>query len=67
MLTTDAVAHFGCKSKLAAALGISPAAVSQWGERVPQMRQYQLQILSGGKLLVGDSAGSCSPDKNQAA
>ncbi|WP_295482107.1 Cro/CI family transcriptional regulator [uncultured Pseudomonas sp.] len=52
MLTKDAVAFFKGKSKLAAALGISPAAVSQWGEFVPGLRQYQLRALTGGALAV---------------
>ncbi|MDP9526133.1 MULTISPECIES: Cro/CI family transcriptional regulator [Pseudomonas] len=55
MLTEDAVTFFKSKSKLAAALGISPAAVSQWGVRVPQLRQYQLQTLSGGELKVSST------------
>ncbi|BAQ75267.1 uncharacterized protein POS17_3573 [Pseudomonas sp. Os17] len=55
MLTEDAVTFFKSKSKLAAALGISPAAVSQWGVRVPQLRQYQLQALSGGELKVSST------------
>lgn len=56
MLTKDAVAFFNGKSKLAAALGISPAAVSQWGKHVPGLRQYQLQAISGGKLAVNSNA-----------
>ena len=52
MLTKDAVAYFKGKSKLAAVLKISPAAVSQWGDEVPQLRQYQLQALSGGVLKI---------------
>lgn len=56
MLTKDAVAHFKGRSKLAKELGISPAAVSQWGEHVPKARQYQLQVLSDGALKVADDA-----------
>ena len=52
MLTKDAVRYFKGKSRVAAALGISPAAVSQWGEYVPHLRQYQLQSLSAGALKV---------------
>ena len=50
MLTSEAVAYFKGKKKLAEALGISPAAVSQWGEVVPELRQYQLQRVTGGFL-----------------
>ncbi|HBO6020362.1 TPA: Cro/Cl family transcriptional regulator, partial [Pseudomonas aeruginosa] len=35
MTKTEAINHFGGKSKLAAALGISYAAVQQWGEEIP--------------------------------
>ncbi|BBH46927.1 Cro/CI family transcriptional regulator [Pseudomonas sp. KU43P] len=52
MKTRDAANHFGSKKKLAEALGIQPSAVTMWGEFVPISRQYQLQILSNGKLLV---------------
>lgn len=52
MLTKDAVSFFNGKSKLAAALGVSPAAISQWGEVVPHLRQFQLQALSGGTLMA---------------
>ena len=52
MFTKDAVTYFKGKSRIAEVLGISPAAVSQWGDCVPQLRQYQLQSLSGGVLKV---------------
>jgi hypothetical protein len=57
MLTEDAVKYFKGKSKLAHALGISPAAISQWGEYVPKLRQYQLQLMSDGALTA--SGPSC--------
>jgi len=46
MKTTEAIRLFGgtCQS-LANALGISRAAVSQWGENVPPLREYQLREL----------------------
>jgi DNA-binding transcriptional regulator YdaS (Cro superfamily) len=50
MKTSDAAAHFGSKKKLADALLINPSAVTQWGEYVPDSRQYQLQVLTKGKL-----------------
>ena len=56
MLTKYAVRYFKGKSKVASVLGISPAAVSQWGEHVPRLRQYQLQSLSGGVLKVSPLA-----------
>jgi hypothetical protein len=35
----------GSQVKLAALLGVSQAAISQWGEDVPVMRIYQLKTL----------------------
>ena len=35
----------GSQSKLAAVLGVSQAAISQWGQDVPMMRIYQLKSL----------------------
>ena len=52
MLTKDAVEFFDGKSKLAAALKISPAAVSQWGPRIPMLRQFELQAITEGKLKI---------------
>ena len=52
MLTTEVIAFFGGKSKVAAALNVSPAAVSQWGAQPPQARQYQIQVLTDGKLMA---------------
>jgi DNA-binding transcriptional regulator YdaS (Cro superfamily) len=54
MKTADAVALFGSQSALARALGIRPAAVAQWGETVPSLRQLQIQQLTLGKLKAAD-------------
>ncbi|MBD1553595.1 Cro/CI family transcriptional regulator [Pseudomonas typographi] len=63
MKTREAVGHFGSKRKLAEALGITPAAVSLWGESIPRLRQYQIQLISGGAVRVGlqdgDVESSC--------
>jgi hypothetical protein len=50
MKTKEVAAHFGSKTKLADALGISPSAVTMWGETVPEGRQFQLQVLTNGKF-----------------
>lgn len=55
MNMTDAIKHFGSKTKLAAALGIYPSAVTQWGETVPESRQYQLQVMTKGKLKASST------------
>ena len=54
MKTSDAAALFGSKKKLADVLLINPSAVTQWGELVPESRQYQLQVLTKGKLKVSE-------------
>lgn len=49
--TIDAVAFFGSKTELAAALeGCSLAAVCQWGEYVPRGRVYEIHHKSDGAL-----------------
>jgi len=50
MKTSDVADFFGSKRKLAEALGISPSAVTMWGEVVPAVRQYQIQVLTLGAL-----------------
>lgn len=52
MKTRDAAVFFGSKKKLAEALGIQPSAVTMWGDRIPLSRQYQIQVLSKGKLIA---------------
>lgn len=55
MKTKDVAAHFGSKTKLAEALGISPSAVTMWGEIVPEGRQFQLQVLTNGQFKAAMS------------
>ena len=51
MTTEEAVRFFdGKPSRLAEALHISPAAVSQWGDKIPMRRQYEIERLTKGKL-----------------
>jgi len=50
MKTQDAADLFGSRKKLADALNIYPSSITQWGETVPLVRQYQIQVLSKGKL-----------------
>lgn len=57
MLTRDAVRHFGTLTALAAALGITRSAIYQWGRTVPELRQYQLEHLTGGKLQARKGRG----------
>lgn len=50
MKKNEAVKHYGGVVQLAAALGIKPQSVSQWGETIPQGRAYQIELMTGGKL-----------------
>lgn len=61
MRLCDAVAHFGSRAALAKALGVTKGAISQWGSKVPELRAYQIQTLTGGKLKVDE------PEQPQAA
>lgn len=50
-LSTDtAVEYFGSKVNLAKALGITRAAITSWKEHVPELRAYQLEAITQGKL-----------------
>lgn len=50
MNKSDAVKHFGGVVRLAEALGIQSQAVSQWGEKIPMRRAYEIEKLTGGQL-----------------
>lgn len=56
MNMNEAIQHFGSKKKLAEALGIRPSAVTQWGDSIPEGRQYQLQVISKNKLKANQKA-----------
>ena len=49
-----AIKHFGGASRLAEALKVKPASISQWGEEVPELRAYQIERITGGKLKVSN-------------
>jgi len=53
MKTVDVVQHFGSQTAAAQALGINQAAVAQWGESPPELRQLQLEAVTGGALKAG--------------
>lgn len=54
MLSQDAIDFFGGVKKLSDALGIWPQAVYKWGETVPDLQAYKIQVLSKNKLMVDD-------------
>jgi len=52
MTTQDLINHFGTQAKAAAALGIKQPSIAGWvaNGKIPEGRQYQIQILTGGVL-----------------
>lgn len=52
MTTVEAIKHFGSAAELADALGVKPPSISQWGERPPVRRQYEIQEITNGELKV---------------
>jgi len=52
MKTKDVVKHFGSVIAASKALGVRREAIYQWGEDVPVGREYQLYVLTGGKLKL---------------
>lgn len=61
MLTKDAINHFGSAAELAAAIGISRAAVSQWGERIPLATAARLEKVTDGALSLDIDAYQRAP------
>jgi len=51
MTKQEAIKYFGSQRALAATLGITDGAVSQW-KRVPRGVQFELHVKTGGKLSV---------------
>lgn len=52
MTPSEAIEHFGSQVALANALGLTQPTVSGWvqGGRIPRGRQFQIQVLTAGKL-----------------
>ena len=63
MNLADAVKHFGTKSRLAKALGLARSSVTGWGEEIPWLRQCELEVLTKGKLIADQLAGTKSQDQ----
>ena len=57
MTLNEAIIFFGSKKALAEALNIGRSAISNWGDEIPPQRQFQIQIVTKGKLkAVTDKA-----------
>lgn len=50
MTTQECIDYFGSRKKLADALNLWPQGVYSWGERPPIARQYQIEVVTEGKL-----------------
>lgn len=51
MKTSDAIEHFGSQVALKKALKLKARqTIHAWGEYPPEGRQYQIEVLTGGKL-----------------
>uniref|UniRef100_UPI002870330D Cro/CI family transcriptional regulator n=1 Tax=Vibrio rotiferianus TaxID=190895 RepID=UPI002870330D len=49
MKLNEAIKKVGSKAEICRLLQVSASAVTQWGEDVPELRQYQLEVLTNGK------------------
>lgn len=52
MKKVDVLQYFGTSTAVAAAAGISIAAVSQWGDRIPLGSAAVLERVTGGRLKI---------------
>ena len=52
MTTQEAVQFWGGQTRLANALGITRDAVHKWKQYPPMDKQFQIMVLSGGRLSV---------------
>jgi transcriptional repressor of cell division inhibition gene dicB len=52
MTTEQAIAFFGDRKKMAKALDIGLHGTYRWGDHPPMLRQFQMERLSDGALLV---------------
>ncbi len=52
MTTDEAVKLWGGQTRLAKALGITRDAVHKWKQYPPMDKQFQIMVLSGGRLSV---------------
>jgi hypothetical protein len=61
MKTQEAIDHFGGIRQLAEVLKTWPQTIYQWGEYPPKGRQYELQVITDGKLVVENNISEFQP------
>ena len=67
MLKSDVKKYYGSFVPAAQALGVSPSAISQWGDVIPEKQAYRLENLTRGKLSVDLSLYSKDSDISASA
>lgn len=55
MLKKDVLSFYGTPNDVCKALEITPVAFCQWGEVVPKLRAYQIQVKTKNKLKINES------------
>ena len=55
MQKTTVICHFGDVSKAAKAVGVSQAAVSKWGEVIPEKQAFRIERITKGALVYDPS------------
>jgi hypothetical protein len=53
MNKADVIAHYGSQVAVAQALGIKQPSVANWSDPLPELRQLQIEALTGGALKAG--------------
>lgn len=58
MTPQEVLSHYGTQAEIARVLGCTQPSIAEWFEkgRVPEGRQYQLEIASGGTLKAAKPA-----------
>ena len=51
MKTKDALSRYASKAELAKALGITPQAISQWGEDMPELQALKLEKIEAQRCV----------------
>ena len=63
MKTVDVIKHFRTQVKAARALRMRQPSIAAWGEFPPELRQYQIQVVTNGVLQAEPdllpSSGDC--------
>lgn len=53
MKKSEVIRYFGSQTATAKALKLKQPSVQRWGEKLPPLRQLQIEVLTGGALRAG--------------